>query len=101
MLADQVATNYLRADISERQRAMLAFALKVCKDSGTLVDADYAALRGHGFSDDELRRVPIVEPGSRLKQGATPNWYKARAGIRTKALSGAARVARYRPQKLS
>lgn len=37
----------------------------------------------------------------RVKQGATPNWYKARAGIRTKALSGAARVARYRPQKPS
>jgi len=37
----------------------------------------------------------------RLKQGATPNWYKARNGIRTKALSGAARVARFRPQRLS
>ena len=37
----------------------------------------------------------------RVKQGATPNWYKARSGTRTKALSGAARVARYRPQKLS
>jgi sec-independent protein translocase protein TatB len=37
----------------------------------------------------------------RVKQGATPNWYKARTGVRTKALSGAARVARYRPQKLS
>lgn len=37
----------------------------------------------------------------RLKQGATPQWYKARAGVRTKALSGAARVARYRPRKLS
>ncbi|HYF41019.1 MAG TPA: Sec-independent protein translocase protein TatB [Ramlibacter sp.] len=37
----------------------------------------------------------------RLKQGATPQWYKARNGIRTKALSGAARVARYRPQKLN
>jgi sec-independent protein translocase protein TatB len=34
----------------------------------------------------------------RLKQGATPNWYKARAGVRTKALSGAARVARFRPK---
>jgi sec-independent protein translocase protein TatB len=33
----------------------------------------------------------------RLKLGAMPNWYKARAGVRTKALSGAARVARYRP----
>lgn len=37
----------------------------------------------------------------RLKQGAVPQWYKARAGVRTKALSGAARVARYRPRKLS
>jgi sec-independent protein translocase protein TatB len=35
----------------------------------------------------------------RLKRGAMPQWYKARAGVRTKALSGAARVARYRPQK--
>jgi len=37
----------------------------------------------------------------RIKQGATPNWYKARNGIRTKALSGAARVARFRPQKFN
>ena len=37
----------------------------------------------------------------RIKQGATPTWYKARNGIRTKALSGAARVARYRPQKFN
>ena len=37
----------------------------------------------------------------RVKQGATPTWYKARNGIRTKALSGAARVARYRPQKFN
>ena len=37
----------------------------------------------------------------RLKQGATPGWYKARNGIRTKALSGAARVARYRPHKFN
>ena len=35
----------------------------------------------------------------RLKQGATPNWYKARNGVRTKALSGAARVARFRPSR--
>ena len=34
----------------------------------------------------------------RLKQGATPHWYKARNGVRTKALSGAARVARFRPR---
>src|SRR3569623_360018 len=52
--------------------------------------------------------TPIVYPEYRhpkkkwrLKQGATPQWYKARSGIRTKALSGAARVARYRPQKFN
>ncbi|MHB8948176.1 MAG: Sec-independent protein translocase protein TatB [Rhodoferax sp.] len=37
----------------------------------------------------------------RVKQGATPKWYKARAGIRTRALSGAARVARFRPHKVN
>jgi len=37
----------------------------------------------------------------RLKQGAMPNWYKARAGVRTRALSGAARVAKYRPHKFN
>ena len=37
----------------------------------------------------------------RLKQGATPHWYKARNGVRTRALSGAARVAKYRPQKFN
>jgi sec-independent protein translocase protein TatB len=53
-----------------------------------------------------LPDTPIVYPEYRhpkkkwrLKQGATPQWYKARNGVRTKALSGAARVARYRPQK--
>jgi sec-independent protein translocase protein TatB len=42
-------------------------------------------------------------PGKRwrLKQGAVPNWYKARSGVRTKAMSGAARVARHRPQRLN
>ena len=37
----------------------------------------------------------------RLKQGAVPHWYKARSGQRTRALSGAARVAKYRPQKFN
>ena len=37
----------------------------------------------------------------RLKQGAVPLWYKARTGVRTRALSGAARVAKYRPQKFN
>jgi sec-independent protein translocase protein TatB len=37
----------------------------------------------------------------RLKQGSVPHWYKARTGVRTRALSGAARVAKYRPQKFN
>ncbi len=46
--------------------------------------------------------VPAYKhPGKnwRLKRGAVPQWYKAKSGVRTKAQSGAARVARYRPQK--
>lgn len=62
-----------------------------------------------GLDGNTLTTPPVVDvpaykhPGKRwrIKQGATPNWYKAHAGIRTKALSGAARVSRYRPQKLS
>jgi sec-independent protein translocase protein TatB len=62
-----------------------------------------------GLDSNSLPMTPMMDypeyrhPGKkwRLKQGATPNWYKARQGVRTKALSGAARVARYRPQKLN
>ena len=53
LVADQVATNPLKADITPRQRAMLEFALKVTSESHRIVDADFAALREHGFSDDD------------------------------------------------
>ena len=43
-----------KADISERQKAMLAFAMKVCNDSATVGDADFEALRAHGFSDEDI-----------------------------------------------
>jgi uncharacterized peroxidase-related enzyme len=59
-IADQVATNYLKADISERQRAMLAFALKVCKDSGAVTEADFAALRVQGFGDDDIWDIGAI-----------------------------------------
>jgi sec-independent protein translocase protein TatB len=51
----------------------------------------------------ELAPPAYKHPGKnwRLKQGSTPNWYKARNGVRTKALSGAARVARFRPRRTS
>ena len=59
-IADQVATNYLKADISERQRAMLAFALKVSQDSAHLVEADFAALHAHGFSDEDIWDIGAI-----------------------------------------
>ena len=52
-LADQLATNYRKADITPRQKAMLDFAMKVCLHSDQVGDADYAALREHGFSDED------------------------------------------------
>ena len=61
-----------------------------------------------GLSSDHYEPLapppPTYEnPGKkwRLKRGAVPHWYKARQGVRTKALSGAARVARFRPVKRS
>ena len=53
MLADQLAVNYLKADITPRQKAMLGFAMKVSHDAGSIGEADYAALREHGFTDED------------------------------------------------
>jgi len=53
LLADQVAVNYRKADITPRQRAMLDFALKVALRSAEVEEADYARLREHGFSDED------------------------------------------------
>ena len=54
LIADQVAVNYRKADITPKQRAMLDFAMKVCLDSGKIGEADFEALRGHGFSDEDI-----------------------------------------------
>jgi uncharacterized peroxidase-related enzyme len=59
-LADQVATNYLKADIGDRQRAMLAFALKVCKDSAAITEDDFEALRPHGFTDEDIWDIGAI-----------------------------------------
>jgi sec-independent protein translocase protein TatB len=73
--------------------------------------ADFEKQWSEAVSDASSQ--PLVEPPPaypeyrnpkkkwRLKRGATPQWYKARSGVRTRALSGAARVARYRPKKSS
>ena len=53
LIADQVAINYRKADITPRQRAMLDFAMKVSQESHAVGEADFAALRSHGFTDDD------------------------------------------------
>ena len=60
LLADQLAVNYRKADITPRQTAMLAFAMKVCTDSASLVEADFAALREHGFSDEDAWDIGAI-----------------------------------------
>jgi uncharacterized peroxidase-related enzyme len=54
LLADQIAINYREADITPRQRAMLDFALKVAEDSRAIDERDFAALRAHGFTDEDI-----------------------------------------------
>ena len=60
LLADQVAVNYRKADITPRQKAMLAFAMKVCLESNAVGEADYAALREHGFNDEDAWDIAAI-----------------------------------------
>ena len=60
LVADQVAVNHRKADITPRQRAMLDFAMKVCTVSHQVDDADFAALRGHGFSDEDAWDIAAI-----------------------------------------
>jgi uncharacterized peroxidase-related enzyme len=53
LIADQLAINYRKADITSRQRAMLDFAMKVALQSQSIGDDDFAQLRQHGFSDED------------------------------------------------
>jgi uncharacterized peroxidase-related enzyme len=59
-LADQVATNFLKADLTPRQKALLGFAMKVCTDSGSVVDDDFERLRAHGFSDEDIWDIGAI-----------------------------------------
>ena len=60
LIAEQVATNYRKADIPPRSKAMLAFAMKVATASGTIEDADFEALRPHGFSDEDIWDIGAI-----------------------------------------
>ena len=59
-IADDVAVNYRKADITPRQKAMLAFAVKVALRSQEIDDADFAALREHGFSDEDIWDIGAI-----------------------------------------
>ncbi|MCW9008715.1 MAG: peroxidase-related enzyme [Marinobacter sp.] len=53
-IADQVAVNYRKADITERQKAMLDFAIKVSQQAQEVCDADFEELKRHGFNDEDI-----------------------------------------------
>ncbi|TCO81402.1 putative peroxidase-related enzyme [Plasticicumulans lactativorans] len=59
-LADQVAINHTRADITPRQRAMLDFALRVAGDANAVEAADFAPLRAHGFTDEDIWDIGAI-----------------------------------------
>jgi uncharacterized peroxidase-related enzyme len=60
LVADQVAVNYRKADITPRQRAMLDFAMKVCLHSHEIEEADFAPLHAHGFSDEDIWDIAAI-----------------------------------------
>ncbi len=60
LVADQVAINYKKADISPRQRAMLDFAMKVCLQSHGVDDTDFPALHAHGFDDEDAWDIAAI-----------------------------------------
>lgn len=60
LVADQVAVNHRKADITPRQRAMLDFAMKVATASHAIEEADYATLRAAGFSDEDIWDIGAI-----------------------------------------
>ena len=60
LLADQIAINWRKADISPRERAMLEFALKVCENSKAVEEADFQALYPHGFDDEDIWDIAAI-----------------------------------------
>ncbi|MBR0857525.1 peroxidase-related enzyme [Bradyrhizobium liaoningense] len=59
-IADQVAVNYRKADITPRQKAMLDFAMKVSADAQRISEEDFKALQPHGFSDDDVWDIAAI-----------------------------------------
>ena len=60
LVADQVAVNYKKADISPRQHAMLDFAMKICTHSADVEDIDFDILNAHGFNDEDIWDIAAI-----------------------------------------
>jgi len=60
LIADQIAVNYRKAEITPRQRAMLDFAMKVSMQAYEVGDADIETLKGHGFSEDDVWDIAAI-----------------------------------------
>ncbi len=60
LLADQIAINYNHAPLSDRQRAMLDFAVKLAQDSAAVTEQDFAALRAGGFDDEAIWDIGAI-----------------------------------------
>jgi uncharacterized peroxidase-related enzyme len=60
LIADQIAANYRKAEITARQRAMLDFAMKVSRAAEEISEADFAALTAHGFNDDDIWDIAAI-----------------------------------------
>lgn len=60
LIADQIAANYRKADITPRQKAMLDFAMKVSAEAHKVTDMDFSDLAGHGFTTDDIWDIAAV-----------------------------------------
>jgi 4-carboxymuconolactone decarboxylase len=60
LIADQVAVNYRKADITERQKAMLDFAVKVSMQAYAVAEEDFAALKAQGFDEDDIWDIAAI-----------------------------------------
>ncbi|MGX5656670.1 peroxidase-related enzyme [Geodermatophilus nigrescens] len=60
LIADQVAVNYRKADITDRQKAMLDFAVRVSTEAQTVSEADFATLQSHGFTEEDAWDIAAI-----------------------------------------
>ena len=60
LIADQVAVNYRKADISDRQKAMLDFAVRVSTAAQKVTESDFVTLKSHGFTEEDIWDIAAI-----------------------------------------